>query len=157
LRTTSERLDRRPLARHDPRITAVLVAAALVTVDQASKALTGRVLADGRFHSIVWRSGFRRVRNRRAGLVALPLGWGLVIWTAGIACAAAAVIYGSPSLTTEAAIILGLALGGATSNLADRVLRGAVVDFIAVGRWPTFNLADAAMVTSVALLAGALL
>jgi signal peptidase II len=46
---------------------------------------------------------------------------------------------------------LGLLSGGALSNLADRVLgdhHGAVVDFIqAVGWWPTFNVADAAITT----------
>jgi lipoprotein signal peptidase len=30
-------------------------------------------------------------------------------------------------------------------------MHGAVVDFIAVGRWTTFNLADAAMVVGVGL------
>jgi signal peptidase II len=51
---------------------------------------------------------------------------------------------------------LGLALGGATSNLADRIVRGAVADFIAVGRWPMFNLADSAMVAGTVLLAAGL-
>jgi signal peptidase II len=136
---------------------ALLAAAALVVVDQGSKALTGRLLADGCFHAIGWRSGFIWVRNSRGALVAMPLGFAAVVWMAAIAGAAVAVAQGSPSLGTEAALGLGLAVGGATSNLADRVLRGAVMDFIAVGRWPTFNLADAAIVTGAALLAGALL
>jgi signal peptidase II len=37
---------------------------------------------------------------------------------------------------------LGTALGGATSNLYDRLRRGAVIDFVKVGWWPIFNLAD---------------
>jgi signal peptidase II len=44
---------------------------------------------------------------------------------------------------------IGLVVGGAVGNLADRVLRshhGAVVDFIAPHFWPTFNVADAAIV-----------
>jgi signal peptidase II len=28
----------------------------------------------------------------------------------------------------------------------DRLMRGAVVDFVAIGPWPVFNLADAALV-----------
>ena len=44
------------------------------------------------------------------------------------------------------AAILGLILGGALGNLADRFFRddhGAVVDFVALHFWPTFNVADA--------------
>lgn len=51
------------------------------------------------------------------------------------------------------AVALGLLLGGAMGNLADRILRapglfrGDVVDWIAVTRWyPIFNLADSAIV-----------
>ena len=44
---------------------------------------------------------------------------------------------------------LGLALGGAAGNLFDRVRRGGVVDFINLGRWPMFNLADVAIVVGV--------
>ena len=51
------------------------------------------------------------------------------------------------------AVALGLLLGGATGNLVDRLLRspgplrGHVVDFIDVGWWPVFNVADSAIVT----------
>ena len=41
---------------------------------------------------------------------------------------------------------LGLQLGGAMGNLVDRVRLGYVVDFIDVGAWPVFNLADSAIV-----------
>jgi len=40
---------------------------------------------------------------------------------------------------------LGAALGGAASNLYDRLRRGAVIDFLDVGWWPVFNLADVAI------------
>ncbi len=52
---------------------------------------------------------------------------------------------------------LGLILGGALGNLADRVfrapgpLRGAVVDWIDFQVWPVFNLADSALVLGVCL------
>jgi signal peptidase II len=51
------------------------------------------------------------------------------------------------------AVSLGLLLGGACGNLVDRVLRspgpgrGAVVDFIDFQVWPSFNVADSAIVT----------
>ena len=56
------------------------------------------------------------------------------------------------------AIALGLLLGGALGNLTDRIardpgfLRGWVVDFIQVPRWPIFNLADSAICVGGALM-----
>jgi len=64
---------------------------------------------------------------------------------------------------------LGLILGGAVGNLIDRLLRGEVVDFLDVyagspaladwfirrfgtAHWPTFNIADSAIVTGACLL-----
>lgn len=50
-------------------------------------------------------------------------------------------------------LALGVILGGALGNLVDRVFRdGAVVDFIGVWRWPTFNVADIAIVVGALLL-----
>ena len=48
-----------------------------------------------------------------------------------------------------AQIGLGSAIGGATSNLYDRIRRGAIIDFIDVGWWPVFNLADVAITLGV--------
>ncbi len=53
---------------------------------------------------------------------------------------------------------LSLVLGGALGNLSDRVfrdpgfLRGAVVDFVSVGAWPTFNVADSAITIGAVLI-----
>jgi signal peptidase II len=51
---------------------------------------------------------------------------------------------------------LGLLLGGAVGNLADRVRLGYVVDFVDAGlgslRFYTFNVADAAISTALLLL-----
>ncbi|HMI81112.1 MAG TPA: signal peptidase II [Solirubrobacterales bacterium] len=47
----------------------------------------------------------------------------------------------------------GLVAGGALSNLADRVFAGAVTDYIDLGSWPTFNVADIAITCGVVLLA----
>lgn len=40
---------------------------------------------------------------------------------------------------------IGLVAGGALGNLVDRLRQGYVVDFVAVGAWPNFNVADAAI------------
>jgi signal peptidase II len=50
-----------------------------------------------------------------------------------------------------------LALGGALGNLADRILRGYVVDFVRLPHWPVFNLADVWISIGVGLLALAML
>jgi signal peptidase II len=54
---------------------------------------------------------------------------------------------------------LGLVLGGALGNLADRVFRdgsgflgGAVIDFIDLQWWPVFNVADIAVTVGGVLL-----
>jgi len=53
------------------------------------------------------------------------------------------------------AVFLGLVLGGIFGNLADRIFRapgalqGAVVDWIKIPHWPTFNIADSAIVIGV--------
>ncbi len=48
---------------------------------------------------------------------------------------------------------LGLQLGGAIGNLADRLTLGEVTDFIDVGPWPIFNLADSSIVVGIIILA----
>jgi signal peptidase II len=56
-------------------------------------------------------------------------------------------------------VALSLVLGGSLGNLADRLFRspgflhGAVIDFIRLGWWPTFNVADSAITIGALLLA----
>jgi signal peptidase II len=54
-------------------------------------------------------------------------------------------------------VALGLMLGGIIGNLIDRLRFGGVTDFISIGWWPDFNLADSALVAGTILLALALL
>ena len=51
-------------------------------------------------------------------------------------------------------VALGLQLGGAFGNLADRVRLGRVTDFIDVGAWPAFNVADSSIVVGVGIIIG---
>lgn len=50
-------------------------------------------------------------------------------------------------------IAVGLVLGGAIGNLLDRIRLGHVVDFVAVGTYPRFNVADSAITVGLILLA----
>jgi signal peptidase II len=55
-------------------------------------------------------------------------------------------------------VALSLVLGGAIGNLVDRIfrapgfMRGAVIDFVHVSEWPTFNVADSAVTIGAILL-----
>ena len=51
-------------------------------------------------------------------------------------------------------LAIGLQLAGALGNLIDRVRDGAVVDFLDVGPWPIFNVADSSIVVGMVLLIG---
>ena len=82
----------------------------------------------------------------------------LVIFTSVVIIAAMVVRHGHHSRLGGFAF--GLILGGAVGNLIDRVLYGAVIDFIHVfakigGRvwsWPDFNIADASITVGAVLL-----
>lgn len=80
--------------------------------------------------------------------------WLLVALTGAIAVAVLVVAWRTRRMPL--ALALGAVAGGALGNIIDRVRQGAVTDFIDlhVGdwRWPTFNLADAAIVCGVAVL-----
>ena len=54
-------------------------------------------------------------------------------------------------------LALGLVLGGTVGNLIDRIRFGYVTDFIDVGIWPTFNIADSATVVGVIIIAYSLI
>src|SRR5262245_59619199 len=75
----------------------------------------------------------------------------LSLWVCEVAFCVAVVQFGPFFQNAIAQTALGAALGGASGNLLDRVRRGGVVDFVDVGFWPVFNVADSGIV------AGALL
>jgi signal peptidase II len=49
---------------------------------------------------------------------------------------------------------LGMILGGAIANIIDRLDDGFVTDFISIGSFPTFNIADSCITMGVAVLLG---
>jgi signal peptidase II len=134
-------------------LTAVL-AVVVVTVDQLTKTLAVDHLSQ---HSVHLVGPFRFELSYNSG-VAFSLGSG---FTVPIILIAAVLIvsvawFGRGVPSTSAAVAVGLILGGAVGNLADRVIRahhGAVVDFIYSGFWPTFNVADSCVVCGSILLA----
>jgi signal peptidase II len=63
----------------------------------------------------------------------------------------------SPLDNLLARTALGLVLGGTIGNLIDRLCFGGVTDFISIGWWPAFNIADSAIVVGVIIFAYSLL
>jgi signal peptidase II len=121
----------------------------LVAVDQGSKALVESLLARGQREEVLPVLAFENTRNRGvafglAGDVP-PLLVGVMIGALVVVLAILALQAGRPTVWLPA----GLLLGGALANLSDRVRQGAVTDFIDLPLWPTFNLADVAIVAGV--------
>jgi signal peptidase II len=126
----------------------VLVAAAVLVVDRVTKELALR------------RRGVVRVVFTERPLLArgASLRTEVALWLAAVACAVGALLF-APALQHNVFVAAGVAaaLAGALGNLADRLIHGAVVDFVSLGRWPVFNLADVAIVGGAAIAGTALI
>jgi signal peptidase II len=120
-------------------------AVAAITLDQLSKSLVSRRPAE----AVAGGVGIRCSTNHRAGLVPVPRRVATLVWVAAAVLIVAVAL--GPSVSDMSALGLGLALGGAAGNLVDRFVRDGVLDFIVLGPWPAFNVADAALVSGVAL------
>jgi signal peptidase II len=132
-------------------LTLIAIAAALgaIAVDQTSKAL---VLSGAWAESKAGFLSIRKVLMRRGPLMfyiapRLQVGF----WIASVVIAAILLQARIIPESAMSAAGIGAALGGAAGNLADRLRHGAIVDFIAISRWPVFNLADAAIVVGVGM------
>ena len=73
----------------------------------------------------------------------------LVVAVTAVITAAVAVFAWRAARDGRRALLAALALilGGAVANLVDRAADGVVTDYLHTGWWPTFNLADTAIVT----------
>ena len=135
----------------------VAVAIAVVVVDQVTKSLAVARLSSRPVHLI---GPFALVLSYNTG-IAFSIGTGLTLPIIVIAVVLVAVVawFGRAVPNTAAAVGVGMILGGAVGNLADRLFRGhhgAVIDFLYSGFWPTFNVADSSIVCGSVLLAVAL-
>lgn len=134
----------------------ILLAVALVVLilDQGAKALVARSLR-GRLPVPILGGLFQLdyTRNTGAAFSILQSG-GWLFAVIAIVVVAGILVY-FPRMQSRGIAVtaaLGLILGGAIGNLADRVRLGYVIDFIDFGWFPVFNLADSAIVCGVGLL-----
>jgi signal peptidase II len=134
------------------------VAAVVLLLDIASKVVAVRYLTPGQPVSIIGDTvTWTLVRNSGAAFsMATGYTWVLTLTAVGVVIG---ILWMGPRLVSPWwALGLGMILGGALGNLVDRFfrspgpLRGHVVDFLSIGWWPVFNLADPAVVGGAILL-----
>ena len=130
----------------------LLIAGLVVAADRYSKAAVSGRLCSGRVLSVgpCLRVRYVLTRFRTHGLLHSPALL-VLLWTATAAVLANVAHSGMFFRSAAAQMGLAAALAGSASNLYDRLRHGAVVDFLDLGWWPTFNLADVALVAGIAL------
>ena len=135
-----------------------IVAAIIVVLDQVSKAAVRTYLSVGEFWSPwPWLAPYARVIHWSNTGVAFGMFQGKSLLFAAVsAIVAGAIIYYYPQVSSEDKVIrfsLSMLLGGALGNLVDRLFNGGqVTDFISVGNFAVFNVADSFITVGVAVL-----
>jgi signal peptidase II len=123
------------------------VAGVVVAADQITKSWALSRLQQGPIH-VIWKLDLQLAFNSGSAF-SLAQGWAPVLGAFAALAVVVLLVLIRNAGSGYMAVAVGLIVGGALGNLADRVFRshhGAVVDFIAFHFWPTFNLADSAIV-----------
>jgi signal peptidase II len=121
--------------------------------DQAAKAAVEAHLVPGEYEEVLGPLELTLSHNRGVAFgLAGGAGVKLVLVTA-VALGVIGFLFSRNPQRPGMWAAVGLLAGGAIGNLADRIRADAVTDFIAVGSWPPFNLADVAITCGVILLA----
>lgn len=138
------------------RLLPFLVMGFILLLDQLSKYLVEtRIPIYGYWAPIPALSGLLRFTHTANNGAVFGLFQGTGMFFAALAfVVAGAIIYFNMTLPGGQWLLrlaLGLQLGGALGNLVDRLRQGHVTDFIDVGPWYIFNVADMAIVGGVIL------
>jgi signal peptidase II len=138
-------------------VTLLGIAGAVIALDQWSKYLVRSKLSFGESWSpFEWLSPYARIvhwNNTGAAFGIFPQG--SMVFTIVAIVVSLAIIYYFPQVPKSEIplrLALGLQLGGAIGNLISRLVVGAVTDFISVGTFPVFNVADSSISIGVAVL-----
>ena len=135
------------------------VAAFVIGLDQLTKYWVMVTLPEGQWWSPLSGGGWHVFRithttNSGAAFGIFPQQGGIFILIAVVVVVAILLYYRHlPQGDWLIRLSLGLQLGGAIGNLIDRLRFGYVVDFIDVGFWPIFNVADASITIGVIVIA----
>ena len=131
-----------------------VTALATIAIDQGVKAIVAATLEPGQSVRVFAGLRFTYIRNTGVAF-GLFAGAGQILFWGALVLVAAMFVWFYRSRNTRGVlsfVALGLMVGGALGNLADRLLRGRVVDFVDFGWWPVFNFADLAIVAGVIIL-----
>ena len=131
-----------------------MIVAAVLVADQLSKWLVTRA-ADSLPRSVADIFDISIVHNTGSSFGRLADGGVAVVLIVGLVtlCLGAALLVTAPRYH----LAVGLIFAGSVGNLIDRLRFGYVVDFVDAPYWPTFNVADIAIVVGSALLTWRLL
>jgi signal peptidase II len=125
---------------------AVATAGAVVALDQATKQLAIASVERGESENVFFGLDITNSRNTGVAFGVLEGGGVIVALLIGLSLAALVTYF---ALNMELRLLwlpVGMLVGGALGNLADRAREGSVIDFIDPVAWPAFNLADASIV-----------
>ena len=133
------------------------IAGLVLALDQLSKSWVRTTFSLGEtWMPWEWLAPYARVVNWHNTGMAFGLFQGgsdlILVLAIGVALL---ILFYYPSLAKEGwpvRLAIGLQLGGALGNLVDRVRLGHVTDWISVGQFPVFNIADSAVTLGVVIL-----
>lgn len=126
-------------------VRAVALGAAVVGVDQLTKATVAAGIAPGTEKSLLPGVHLVHVHNTGVAFGVLSGGGAIVLICTLLALAALIVYFVLHPGRRGLWVPTGLLLGGAIGNLIDRLLHGSVTDWIKLPDWPAFNVADIAI------------
>ena len=140
-----------------PRWLAPAIVLGILVADQITKSWVVSAFSDAPL-SIVGNDVELRVIRNAGGAFSLFTNATFVLAVLALIMSVVLVRAVMQARDTWTVVALSLVLGGALGNLSDRIarspgfLRGQVVDYVHIGPWPSFNVADAAVSTGVVLL-----
>jgi signal peptidase II len=121
----------------------------VVALDQAAKQLVVSRLLRGESVNVFLGIDITNTRNTGVAFGAFAGGGTLIAILIAAALVMLLTYFAAHAHVPWLWMPVGLLLGGALGNLADRARDGAVIDFIDPVGWPAFNLADVAIVAGV--------
>jgi len=124
----------------------------VVALDQVTKAVVEANLVPGEQVDLLGPLSLTLSHNRGVAFGLAGGGGGALVALTLLALVVVGVLFARNPTRPGIWVAMGLLAGGAVGNLVDRVRQGEVTDFVSVGAWPAFNLADAAITVGVVLL-----